>query len=51
MNIEYVEVDEASIMQFFVDAFNAKIAKHEYFYDANKGIVVFKLYIEDEAGN
>lgn len=48
MSIEYVEVDAASVMKFFTDAFEANVIKHEYFYDVNKGIIVFKLYIDND---
>jgi hypothetical protein len=51
MEIEYQEIPIGSVMEYFVKGFEhnggKQIRRHEAFVDLHKGIVVFKLYVED----
>lgn len=49
----YSEVPAADVARFFVQGYNLpegeRLAGHEYFFDAAKGVFVFKLITEQAA--
>jgi len=46
LSITYVEYSLDEVMNYFADRFCAKIVNHDYFLDAAKNRVVFKLVVE-----
>ena len=50
MKIEYSEIDIDTVMEYFKKDFKDQkgniISRVDWFYDSNKGKVIFKLYIE-----
>lgn len=48
MKIEYQDLDADYVMAYFAKGFKCKLSRHEWFYDAKKNRVIFKLYVLEE---
>lgn len=46
LKIEYQEISLEDVIRYFADGFKVKIEQYEWFLDAQKGKVIFKLYVE-----
>ena len=51
LNIHYEVVDLTSVASYFVQGFSKKgdeIEQHDFYVDAAKGKMIFKLYVREE---
>ena len=48
MKVLYQEYTIEQVIEYFVKGFEIKIASYTFFYDPQKGKIIFKLFIEEK---